>query len=212
MADDDNPFEEFNQLARAMLGASVIAWSQVEVCTDNAVKILLVRSGMSEEAGNLIVLNLGVREKCSIIGALGYHHRLDDKWLSDVLAVINLIANDLRNQRNRMLHDVWSTGIGDVIQRQKRTSPRVTRPQARQFEIALPGSEVFSPDDVGNFEQACIAAISKLNELMLAHLRHTEKMLLRESGERLQEPQTPSDPRLRRWPQKLQRLLRSWRE
>ena len=62
MVTDDNPFDDYNQLAMGMLGNCVMAWSHVEVSTDTAVRSLFFMSGLADDAAEMIALNLGLRE------------------------------------------------------------------------------------------------------------------------------------------------------
>ena len=184
MGTDDNPFDDYNQLAMAMLGDCVMAWSHVEVSTDTAVRSLFFMSGLTDDAAEMIALNLGLREKCSIIASLAYLHRPNDRWLSNVLSVANTISNDLRNQRNRILHDTWTIEGTGQLHRKRRSALRVGRPQSREFELVIPSAEPADTTDIHLFAKQAGDAVIELNDLMAAMLDVRRQELERESDAR----------------------------
>ena len=199
MVESDNPFEEYNQLAFSMLADCVVAWSHVEQSTDTAISTLLLRSGMAGDAAEMVALNLEIREKCAIIASLAYLYRLDDKWLSDVLTSINTISNDLRNRRNRLLHDTWSIGVGGQIHRRTRGKLRVTKPQSRQFDLIIPTPEPASTDEMARFVTDCLSTVRAFNDLMKQKLEFLREGLPPESGEPPRDHRISTIGRLRRW-------------
>ena len=108
MSGDSTSYSAINQSVLSMLGDCILGWSHVETATDNSLRAMLHISGMALGATEMVVLNLAIREKCSVMLSLAFVYRLDDDWFGELSGHLNAISNDLRNQRNRILHDTWS--------------------------------------------------------------------------------------------------------
>lgn len=175
---DENPVVDargkLRELTYAEIGHAVMAWSQVEISTDTALTSLLYLNGTSMASCKLIALNLGVREKCTIIACLAHEVHSSQKWLDALLIALNTISHDLRNRRNRLLHDTWEVKDQFVV-RTTRTPLRVSRPQSRTFSIDIPGPQEDPYIEAHAFGADCQKAVLTLNNLMLSVLRDARK-------------------------------------
>src|SRR5260370_41471818 len=54
-----------------------------------------------------IVGHIDFRAKLQIIKSVAFVSMKNEKWFKDIEEIINIIDNDLRVARNRMIHDMW---------------------------------------------------------------------------------------------------------
>src|SRR3546814_2313559 len=59
------------------------------------------------DASASIVNNMDMRDKIKGLLALGFLKKPSDDWYNELKTTINEIDNDLRPERNRMIHDSW---------------------------------------------------------------------------------------------------------
>ena len=138
-----------------LLGQCVMAFSKLEELTDLWLAVLAKRHGMNTDASLLLAINLPLREKCSAIVALAFLIDPDEKLMDRIASVTNKVCVELRNQRNRLFHDVWSRGDYELIRR-PRTGTKLTRPQSRQVELKIPDQVKVTHHDLGNFIKECV--------------------------------------------------------
>src|SRR5260370_14990640 len=100
-ADGEIP-ANIRQTAQA-LGFVVIGWGQLEGAVNTAVIKLLKTLPLHFE----IVGHIDFRAKLQIIKSVAFVSMKNDKWFKDMEEIINIMDNDLRVARNRMIHDMW---------------------------------------------------------------------------------------------------------
>ena len=149
-----------------------MAWSQLEIATDSALAGLLLVHGVSRETSDLIGLNLGIKEKATIIACLAHavHESAPSNWLDGLLKSLNRISNELRTQRNRLMHDTWAVSHDGPITRTVRTPLKVSRPQSRTFSIDMPSIDNEPQIAMSQFVKDCLSAGKEL-------LSHTDQIL-----------------------------------
>jgi hypothetical protein len=145
------------------LGHVCIAWGQLELHLDMLLKDLLFAeppgdpaSGAKWTAAKCVTTNADMRDKIQIAIALGYLRRPNEEWFDKLKQCLDLIDNDLRNERNRMLHDVWLLhmvvphGAEDVLRKRIQGS-KVRKPQAFQRELVIGDEIPVTSDEIGSF-------------------------------------------------------------
>lgn len=175
MAKDSAPQDEELQPERqrtmALLGHCIVAWSFVERSIEHSLIILLVGSGLPEEEATIVATTMDVRDRVSLCAALGYKMAPKEPWFREMIALHNHATNELRNQRNRLLHDAWSID-GPRLARRSSSKPRLARPQSRELELVLPSFKPVTDDEIREFFDACTKAtddISEMNKRILSY-------------------------------------------
>jgi hypothetical protein len=129
------------------LGHVCIAWGHLEEHLDMLIKDLLFAeppgnpaSGNQWQAAQCVTANTDMRDKVQITLALGYLRRPDEIWFDKLKSCLDGIDNELRTQRNRMLHDIWIPnqivpGNIENVLRVRTQGTKIRRPQAFQREL-----------------------------------------------------------------------------
>ena len=133
-------FNGFDGHATA-IGYTCITWSILETEIDELTSILCGIQPNTDESRS-ITGNVDIRDKINICLALGFIRKPDDEWFCDLQFTLQtFVDNDLRNRRNRFIHDRWIAGHSSVIKRQE--AAKIRKPQANQLVL-----ETFKETDV----------------------------------------------------------------
>jgi hypothetical protein len=115
------------------LGFLVMLWGRLEELINVGVlRLLRVRRVRYELVGHI-----DFREKIQIVKSVAFTLAPGTAWFDDIEKHLNFIDNELRPERNRMIHDLW------WMQHKTHTSmvrfgssPKLKRPQSRQKVLA----------------------------------------------------------------------------
>jgi hypothetical protein len=111
------------------LGFLVIMWADLEDDINQFVMKLLEQDRLHYE----VVGHIDFRGKIQITKSTTFTFYHPSKWFDDVERIINIIDNELRPERNRMMHDQWHRhGDPDSPLIRRSFTPRLRKPQARQ--------------------------------------------------------------------------------
>ena|ERR1051325_2273963 len=143
-------FPDFLRLTAETLGFLVMWWSSLEIDLDRSIMLLLQAEGL--RPGGLhheIVGHIDFREKLQILRSVAFRIKPTQKWFSDVDKLLNHIDNELRPERNRMIHDRWFYGHPIIAEPMVRrtASPRLRRPQSRQQVLEREAKRI-APEDI----------------------------------------------------------------
>src|SRR3546814_17474159 len=98
------------------------------------------------DASASIVNNMDMRDKIKGLLALGFLKKPSDDWYNELKTTINEIDNDLRPERNRMIHDSWHN-TGDEAFRLT-TYAKVSHVQARELALHFGEGKPIGPSDI----------------------------------------------------------------
>lgn len=110
-----------------------------------------------------ILSHMDVRQRVAVAKVLAAQS-VDPDLYGQIERLLNTIDNDLRNERNRFVHDHWNTD-GDAIGRRK-YGARVTRPQSRTLAITQSTDRMYDDvAEVAQFSGRVASAFDKLTTL-----------------------------------------------
>ncbi len=124
-------------------------WGAMENAIDITLSVLMQTP--SRNITSAITSNCDIRTKLRILMVAGYEHKLSDKWFKQFKELLDTIDNELRPERNRIIHDVWITDDEEILRWQRST--KVVKPQAHKLNIHFgeplphPVSQIFDTSD-----------------------------------------------------------------
>ncbi len=128
------------------LGKLLIVWSALEM--DITLFLNQLASIKDTVTNNTLLGVTGMREKMQAVRALGYSKRPNDAWFDQLDTTLNEIDNDLRNERNRMVHDFWIKVPQDSTAKRSRFNPRVVNTQSRTKKLEFASFKPIAPNDI----------------------------------------------------------------
>lgn len=162
-------FEAFRKLKSTPLGQIAdslgflcMAWSWLEREVDSLLLTLLHPA--DEKAAAAVIYNMDMRDKLKAALAAGFSKKPSDEWYSELRSIITEIDNDLRLERNRMVHDSWHH-TGDEIFRLT-TYVRVSYEQAKKLVIHFGEGKTITPADVDVLMFGIMAASGQIDDLI----------------------------------------------
>ncbi len=148
------------------IGLVCITWNNLENSLNVALAVFSGLAGQKTAAA--ILNNADMRDKWKMHDAVGILVKPSDEWYDRLKEVINRSDNELRNERNRMVHDQWSEAQTEII---RRTSmAKIVREQARQFALKTHDSRTVTEDDIWHLVIAIVAQSGYLAELVVEYL------------------------------------------
>ncbi len=165
--------DEYQRSMRSLIGYCVTAFSQLDQCTDELFTLLSVKHGMNARPASLVALNLPLRSKCTSILCLAHEAELKPKMMKRLVTIINQIQGDLRNRRNRLLHDTWDTNQLEILRR-KRSEIHIKTPQAFTYALDIPEHQVVTQNELSGFTEDCLGVYIEINKIIKELSRHWE--------------------------------------
>ncbi len=144
------------------LGYLCLAWSWLEL-EINAMLCTLMQPSDLETAAS-VVNNMDMRDKVKALLAVGFVKKPSDDWYTELKTLVDQIDNDLRPQRNRMVHDSWHNA-GDEAFRLT-TYAKVSYVQARELALHFGEGKLTTPVDIGVLFIKVLAAGGHLDDLL----------------------------------------------
>lgn len=143
------------------LGHLVMVYSGLERTVSSILGTLLK---LSFPAGHAVLGNIELPKAITIIRAYGFTRRPNEDWYARLEKVMNHVENDLRPERNRMIHATWAVAGTDMI----RVSPRVKviRPQAGEPRELSKDQPSISVSDINTLTVKVIEAEIEIHRLM----------------------------------------------
>lgn len=154
-----------SELALQALGRSVIAWSYLERAVEHSLGILLGQCGMPFEESLVVATNVPLRDRVPLIATLAHRKYATRPWFSQLIELTNRVNNELRNRRNRIMHDSWAEGDEGFLERRSSVKPKLVRPQARKYELVSPNFERVDYEDISAFITDCLTTANELSEV-----------------------------------------------
>jgi len=155
------------------IGHLCIAWSSLESLTDLFLTVLLKMG--RPDVNSAVIHNADTREKWQMIISVGFLKQINTDWYGRLLSLMNHIDNDLRPERNRMVHDRWDYSQATI----KRFRPiaRVLKIQSRELAFRDGESKPISEEDVWVLAITVMAAFGELIELLEEYTEHDTRPL-----------------------------------
>lgn len=159
------PMEPLERVAAAV-GRSCYWWNSIEF-TLSELCINLARfhdrQFEVEQVWNVLTVALShmdARQRIAVAKVLAAQG-IDPDLYGEVETLLNVIDGELRNERNRFVHDQWDV-IDERIVRRKHGA-RVVRPQSRMIDVSYSTDKHYaSADDVDEFSQRVETALRRL--------------------------------------------------
>jgi hypothetical protein len=144
------------------IGRLCIYWSELELyVTLFLIDLLDIEDKTSK---NVIAGLLDFRAKLQALPPMGFARRPSDTWYASLEKVVNHIDNDLRPERNRMIHDTW-TGPTEGSSLRMQLSAKVVNAQSRTKVLKLAVTKQVKSEDIGRLYEQVIAATDAINDL-----------------------------------------------
>lgn len=163
------------------IGALCMSWSLMEAMLGELVRVLLnLELGQESES---VSGNIDCRDQVQIALAVGFLKKIDDKWFEELKIVLDLIDNDLRNKRNRYVHDLWTFDVTTYVVQKVQWKTVIKRPQARKaLELTTLHKTDVSVDDVWSASNAISDAAGRLALLAQQHGMVTRRLASRKKS------------------------------
>lgn len=160
------------------VGVITVLWSRLELYTD----VFLVRmmNIECETTASAVITTMDFREKLNALKIIGFQRKPSKAWFEELRKTIDYIDNDLRNQRNRYVHDYWLASSDKVAHVQHKT--KLVRPQAREFAIQYHSASETSIGQLMAFQVSVLADTGRLMDL-LARYNSAQETLPEKPGE-----------------------------
>jgi len=141
------PKSSFNPLA-TKLGYLVISWSHLEDAADMLFSTLMLWNEPVDEIHETVRHQLDFRDKLNLIKTLAFARDPDSDWFNRVEKLVNVIDNELRVERNALVHGRWNVDLDGTVKRHRRSRPVVAYKQSRRRHLALPLPEPITLDRI----------------------------------------------------------------
>jgi len=148
------------------LGHLCMAWSWLELEIDTFLIVLVTPDDY--DIGAAIVYNMDFRDKLRAALATGFIKKPSDDWYDELKSAINEIDNDLRKERNRMIHDSWHHTGSDIFR--LTNYAKVEHEQARKLVIHFGEGKPIKPSDIYVLMMKIFAAGGHLDNLLGRYL------------------------------------------
>lgn len=127
------------------LGRFIVLWAQLE----QAITILLSRVTISADAVEIAALGgqLDLYAKCRALRALAKRHKLPESWHKTLKKISDYISGQLRERRNRLVHDTWLIEDGKFTRFEY-------RPRALDGDVPLSAVDE-TPVTMSELREAC---------------------------------------------------------
>ena len=144
------------------LGYLCLSWSWLEL-EINGILCTLMQPCDLETAAS-VVNNMDMRDKFKALLAVGFVKKPSEEWYMELKTLVDQIDNDLRPQRNRMVHDSWHNA-GDEAFRLT-TYAKVSYVQARELALHFGEGKITKPVDIWVLFIQVLAAGGHLDDLL----------------------------------------------
>lgn len=156
------------------IGRMCVYWSELERSVSVFVYVMLkIEDRISS---NVVAGALDFRAKLHVALPLAFDRKPSDQWYKDVEQTINIIDNNLRPERNRIIHDTWVSLPGLDKALRMRIQGKVIRTQSRTQEIRLSDIRRFSAKDVGLLYVNMIKARESIDSLSFDYQRQSASL------------------------------------
>lgn len=124
-----------------IIGQVCVLWAEIDFHLMNLAYLLAQyhsNSYISDDISipfDTLLRNTDMRCRADTVLSLSLSVKEDPEFFSDTKKVIDNICSDLRIKRNRLVHDDWVPGEGEITQ--IHYYAKVKRPQAHNFEVKL---------------------------------------------------------------------------
>jgi hypothetical protein len=149
------------------IGRMCLYWSELE--TTVSLFLLKLCDIPDSTTKNVIFGALDFRSKLHALLPMAFSKKPDDDWYARVEKVVNQIDNDLRAERNRIIHDSWIEMPGSDGPHRMRIFGRVVNAQSRTKKLQLADYRPFTPKDVGVLYVQMIRARQLIEQLSVEH-------------------------------------------
>lgn len=133
--------------------------------------LLISLAGLGEPTTKNVLLGLlDMRSKLHACLALGFKMKRSETWYAELSETLNKIDNSTRNERNRIIHDFWSTipdkDGKDVITRVRLSAKIKNTPPSGKPQLHLAEFKPITPADIKSLCDEIIEANITINRLL----------------------------------------------
>lgn len=164
------------------IGRLCTAWGHLEL---DVTMLLDALTALKDPVPKNTILSLmDFREKLQAVKVIGYDKKPNKIWYEKLASTVNKIENELRPERNRMIHDFWllMPKRENPDQREMQRAnfrPKIEKPKPFQTKISLASYEVIKPDDISkltkDIEDASVSFLVLAGQVKPEKLRATIK-------------------------------------
>lgn len=161
----------------AQIGRMCTLWSGLEW----DVTLFLVAVSKLEDATskNVLMGAMEMRSKLNALAAIGFKRRPTKLWFERLSKTIRIISDELRMERNRMIHDFWhsipdESGV-EVITRTTLSAKVVKEPPSGEQKLQLAQFKPVKPSEISDLCQRIVEANITLNQLRREYEWHPSK-------------------------------------
>ncbi|MBO6901850.1 MAG: hypothetical protein JJ864_10935 [Rhizobiaceae bacterium] len=151
----------------AQIGRMCTLWSGLEW----DVTLFLVTISNLEDATskNVLMGAMEMRSKLNALAAIGFKRRLTKRWFERLSKSIRTINDELRIERNRIIHDFWhsvpdESGV-EVITRTTLSAKVVKEPPSGEQKLQLAQFKPVKPSEISDLCDRIVEANITLNQL-----------------------------------------------
>lgn len=153
------------------IGRMCVLWSGLEF--DIALFLSTLTKIGNKTIKNVLIGSLDMRGKIQALKTIGFDQQPNEKWFGDLDTLIGTINNELRNERNRMVHDFWITYLDDAGEEEiNRVNLKASINRAQgsgDKSLQLSDTRPVSSEDVSTLCEKIIQANAQLNSLRYAY-------------------------------------------
>jgi len=145
------------------IGRLCMYWSELEmVIATLLAKLLTIEETVPK---NIVIGALDFRGKLFALLPIAFHRKPSEAWYESLEDTVNLIDNQLRPERNRIIHDYWIEFPGEDDPHRMQIRAKVVKVQARTRQLELASYKPFTAKDVGLLYVQIIRAKERIEEL-----------------------------------------------
>lgn len=143
------------------IGKVVCQWSRLEADLADLLYQLnstiapdISRSAEAWCVHSYMAENMDLRALCGAIRAAVFHLEYDQDLGPDISPALKRIENELRNERNRIVHDEWKVGESGRVRRVRRGTKLARQPSSGEETLEIGLSQDFT--SVGDIEAVAV--------------------------------------------------------
>jgi hypothetical protein len=150
----------------SQIGRLCVLWSGLE--WDLTLLLAALSAVEDPTSKNVLLGSMDMREKIPAVLALAFKRQRSERWFDSLSTLLNAIWNELRPERNRMVHDFWmivpTEANPSQIQRVQ-FKPSVINTQSRTKQLKLAKSKAVTPEEIASLCDRVFETNLSLNKL-----------------------------------------------
>lgn len=155
------------------IGRLCMAWADLETAIGILMVDLLEPAHVAAQMA--LMTNMDIRDRIATTLPLALVSKPDDRWFSVLQSCLNRINNDIRNERNRMVHDSW-VQLRDRTMARFRPNASVIRPQSRTLSLTTGEIVPVAVAEIATLVQRVTAETDLLHGIWNFYQKHRSEL------------------------------------